>query len=171
MTTPRALLLVVFAAAAASCGSGKAPAKPPRPSPPPLAAADWLNSPPLKLADLKGKVVVLDFWSVYCGPCRKLLPHLAALYEKHKKAGLVVIGVSIDPKADVEAFLKKHPIPYPIAIDKVVEGEEQTAKAYGVVAIPTVWVIGRDGTVAWKGPGDKLTEKVILDELGAHKPR
>jgi len=166
----RLAFLALLTTALASCGSEKKPPKPAGNLAPPLDVAEWVNSKPLKLAELKGKVVVLDFWSVYCGPCRKLVPHLAGLYEKHKNNGLVVIGVSLDEKADLDPFLEKHPIPYPIAIDRIVEGEEQTAKAYGVVAIPTTWVIARDGTVAWKGPGDKLTEKLLLDELRAEKP-
>lgn len=163
-------LAVFLTAVLVSCGSAKQPRSTGRQSPPPLNVAAWLNSQPLKLSDLKGKVVVLDFWSVYCGPCRKLLPHLAELYKKHKGAGLVVIGIAIDEKPDLEDFLKKHPVPYPVAIDKIVEGEEQTANAYGVVAIPTTWVIARDGAVAWKGPSGKLTEKLILGELRAEKP-
>jgi len=162
-------LPALLIAGLASCGSEK-PAKPASQSPPPLDVAEWVNSKPLKLSELEGRVVVLDFWNVYCGPCRKLIPHLAELYQKHKDKGLVVIGISLDEKADLDPFLEKHPIPYPVAIDRIVEGEEQTAKAYGVVAIPTTWVIARDGTVAWKGPGDKLTEKLLLDELRAEKP-
>jgi len=163
--TPRIALLALLTAALASCGSEKKPSRPAGNVPPPLDVAEWVNSRPIKLAELKGKVVVLDFWSVYCGPCRKLIPHLVEVYQRHRDAGLVVIGISLDEKPDLERFLKKHPIPYPIAIDRIVEGEEQTAKAYGVVAIPTTWVIARDGTVAWKGPGDKLTEKLLLDQL------
>jgi len=137
---------------------------PEREKPAPLQAAAWLNSEPLALDALEGKVVVLDFWNTMCAPCRKLVPHLAKLYDKHKAEGLVVIGISEEEKPDVEAFLKKIPVSYPLAIDKF-SGTGQTFNAYGIGAIPTTWLIGRDGFVAWKGPGAKLTDEMILAEL------
>jgi thiol-disulfide isomerase/thioredoxin len=133
--------------------------------PPPLQASAWLNSEPLILAELKGKVVVLDFWSMYCGPCRKIMPHLSELYRKQKAEGLVVIGVTEDVKAELEGFLKENPVAYPLAVDRIVNGEGMTTNAYGIQAIPTAWLIGRDGKVAWKGHGDKLTDEMVLAEL------
>ena len=134
-------------------------------TPPPLDVAAWVNSGPLTLAALGGKVVVLDFWGTFCAPCRKLMPHLSSLYDKHKPEGLMVIGVSEDGKADIEKFAKEHKVSYPLAADRLVNGDGQTLKAYGIVAIPTACLIGRDGKIVWKGDGEKLTDQMILDEI------
>ena len=133
--------------------------------PPPLQIEAWVNSEPLELADLKGKVVVLDFWAIYCAPCVKLMPHLGELYGKHKAEGLIVIGVTENRKGEVETFAQRHKIAYPLAIDKLVEGAGQTHHAYGIVALPMAYVVGRDGRVAWQGRGDQLTAETILAEL------
>jgi len=134
--------------------------------PPALEVAGWVNTDPMTLAGLKGKVVVLDFWGIFCAPCRKLMPHLSQLYEKHRGEGLVVLGVSEDERPDIEKFAKEIEAGYPLAADRLVEGNGVTLKAYSIVAIPTVYLIGRNGKIAWIGDGPKLTDKMVLDELG-----
>jgi len=134
--------------------------------PPALDVAGWVSPEPLTLAALKGKVVVLDFWGIFCAPCKKLMPHLNQLYEKHRGEGLVVIGVSEDEKPDIEKFAKEIEVTYPLAADRLVEGNGVTLKAYHIVAIPTIYLIGRNGKIAWRGDGPKLTDKMVLDELG-----
>src|SRR5438445_2375247 len=79
-------------------------------APPALEVKGWLNTggKPVKFEELRGKVVVLDFWGVWCGPCRKAVPHLKELYEKHKDDGLVVIGVHTTAQGEKMAdFVKK----------------------------------------------------------------
>ena len=132
---------------------------------PPITIAAWFGSEPLTLDGLKGKVVVLDFWNTTCGPCRKLMPHLAELYAKHKAEGLVVIGVTEDEKGDLEPYLKDNPAGYPIAMDSLKGGTGQTFDAYKIGSIPTVCLIARDGSLAWQGPGDELTNAMVLAEL------
>ncbi|HUT34206.1 MAG TPA: TlpA disulfide reductase family protein [Planctomycetota bacterium] len=132
---------------------------------PPLAADAWFGSEPLTLEGLKGKVVVVDFWNTTCGPCRKLMPHLAEMYAKHKAEGLVVMGISEDEKADLEEFLKANPVAYPLAIDQFKGGTGVTFDAYGIRSIPTACLIARDGALVWKGPGEELTNQMVLAEL------
>jgi thiol-disulfide isomerase/thioredoxin len=134
-------------------------------APPPLDVAGWVDSEPLTLAALKGKVVVVDFWGIFCAPCKKLMPHLDQLYDKHRGAGLVVLGVSEDEKPDIEKFAKEIEVTYPLAADRLVEGNGVTLGAYKIVAIPTVYLIGRSGKIVWVGDGPKLTDKMVLDEL------
>jgi thiol-disulfide isomerase/thioredoxin len=170
-----AAILILACASLVSCSSSseEPAAKPAKAetkqaeTPPALQITDWFNAQPMTLEGLKGKVVVIDFWNIYCGPCRKLMPHLGTLYTEHKAEGLVVIGITDDVKKELEAFLAKNPVSYPIAIDKLVDGEGQTGKAYGIVALPTIWLIGRDGNVVWKGPGRKLTDAMVLAELAS----
>lgn len=143
-----------------------APKPPTRPGPPPLVVEHWLNSGPLVLDQLKGKVVVVHFWGVVNGPSRRLMPQLATLLAGHKDGGLVLIGVTEDAKADVEAFAKRHKIAYPLALD----AKGATSKAYGVEFLPTVWVIARDGAVAWKGYAEKFRDAIVLKALGDAAP-
>jgi cytochrome c biogenesis protein CcdA/thiol-disulfide isomerase/thioredoxin len=91
---------------------------------PPLdGAVEWLNSPPLKAADLRGKVVVIDFWTYSCVNCLRTLPYVRAWYEKYKDQGLVVIGVHAPEFAfetdidNVRRAVKDLKVDYPVAID------------------------------------------------------
>ena len=79
---------------------------------PEIKADGWLNSKGVTLKDLKGKVAVVEFWATWCPPCRKSIPHLAELHKKHKGDGLVIIGLSDEPKDKVEEFSKKIDMPY-----------------------------------------------------------
>ena len=105
----------------------------------------------VKLEDFKGKVVILDFWATWCGPCRMEIPGFIQLQKQYDKQGLAVIGVSLDeaePQA-VKAFMKKLGMNY-----SVVMGESQIAREYGgIEAIPTTFVIDRQGMIVAKHIG------------------
>ena len=111
--------------------------------PPALDARDWHNSAPLALADLKGKVVLLDFWGVWCGPCVAKLPAVQALHDKYKDRGLVVIGVHSADRADrLAEFLLTRKVSIPVALDA-----GKTAGRYLVEAWPSYFLIDRAGKV------------------------
>jgi thiol-disulfide isomerase/thioredoxin len=100
---------------------------------------------PLDTAALRGKVVVVDFWATWCGPCRRELPALVSLWEKHHSAGLEVVGVSLDEDLDaVTAFLDEHQIGWPTL---VADHARQLADRCGVGAIPTYLLLDREGKV------------------------
>jgi len=81
----------------------------------------------------QGKVVLLDFWGVWCGPCVKKLPATQALYEKYQDEGLVVLGIhSAQQSDDLESFLDAKELTFPIVVDT-----GKTAESYGVEAWPT----------------------------------
>jgi thiol-disulfide isomerase/thioredoxin len=106
----------------------------------------------VKLSDYKGKVVVLDFWATWCGPCRMGVPDLVAL-QKEFKDKVVVIGISLDrvsgTEKDVKAFMKEMKINYP-----VIFGTEAVTKDYGnIQAIPTSFVIDKKGNIVDKHVG------------------
>ena len=85
--------------------------------------SNWFNSAPLNMADLRGKVVLVDFWTYGCVNCVNTLPHVTELYAKYKDRGLVVVGVHTPEfpfersAANVQAALKRHGITYPVAQD------------------------------------------------------
>jgi thiol-disulfide isomerase/thioredoxin len=99
----------------------------------------------ISLASYKGKVVLLDFWATWCGPCRIEMPRVEKLYKEFKPKGLVVFGIDFaeDP-ARVKAFLAQNPYTMPILLD--VSGD--VGRAYQATGIPTLVVIGRDGKVS-----------------------
>lgn len=100
----------------------------------------------LKLSDLKGKVVIVDFWATWCPPCRKGVPDLVELKKKYGKKGFEVVGISLDApqtKGDVVPFIKDYGINYP-----VVYGNEAVTISYGgVQSIPTAFVIDKQGKI------------------------
>src|SRR5262245_58298690 len=97
---------------------------------------------PIDLKDLKGKVVVLDFWGVWCGPCRAAMPKLKQLYSQHKDDGLVIIGVHTTRQGERMAnYAKEQKLPWPVAVD--VQGK--TVKAFHVDSSPDYYLIDRSG--------------------------
>jgi thiol-disulfide isomerase/thioredoxin len=115
-----------------------------------------LNGAVVTSEQFKGKVVVVDFWATWCGPCRMEIPGYTQLVEKYGKDGLVVVGVSLDDAGVdvVRAFAKKLHMNYP-----VVMGNDEIQAAFGgMEAIPTTFLIDRAGQVRDKKVGAEPTE-------------
>ncbi|MES2794300.1 MAG: TlpA disulfide reductase family protein [Planctomycetota bacterium] len=120
---------------------------------------------PIKTAigpeNLKGKVVLIDFWATWCGPCVKKLPEVNKLQEKYSAQGLVVIGIHSSNNAEgVEKFLDTHPVQFPIVVD---DGE--TERRFAVSAFPTYYLVGRDGKVSIGFENSPPTAEQIEAEL------
>jgi peroxiredoxin len=105
-----------------------------------------LNGFALKLSDLRGKVVLLDFWATWCGPCIAELPNVKQAYEKYGKGGAFeIVGISLDQDPEqVRRFIKSQQVPWP----QIVLGPgNAVAQQYNVTAIPATFLIDRDGKV------------------------
>ncbi len=105
-----------------------------------------VNGKVVHLADYRGKVVLLDFWATWCGPCRIEIPWFMDLERKNKDRGFAVLGVSMDDEGweVVKPFLAELGVNY-----RVVMGSDSTAEAYGGVdSLPTTFLIDRDGKIA-----------------------
>ena len=137
MRATRILLALLFAMAAASAVAASAS--------PSLPAPRW----PL-LDTLHGKVVLVDFWASWCGPCLQSFPWMNGLHATHADDGLVIVAVNLDQdRALADAFMKKVPAQFRIEYDQA----GQLARAFGVEAMPTSFLIGRDGTVRARHSG------------------
>lgn len=120
----------------------------------------------VSLASLKGKVVVLDFWAVWCGPCKKAMPGVQKLHEKYKDKGVVIYGVNTWEREgnDPVAFMKDNNYSYGLLL----KGDD-VAKDYKVSGIPTFYVIDRNGKISYVGVGagdESALEKAIEAALG-----
>jgi TonB family protein len=117
-----------------------------------------LDGNQVDLQTLKGKVVLLDFWASWCGPCVAELPHIEKLHKDFKDRGLVTLGVDNEDAEIARAFIKKKGYTFTTLVD---EGKEVTMK-YGVSGIPRVFIIDRDGKVKWQTLGYGSGKEVEL---------
>jgi len=147
--------------AAAASIDDSAEAKPSVRAAPEFKAAYWLNSQPLTLEKLRGKVVVLEFWGTWCPPCRKTIPQRTRMFQAYKGKDVAFVSLTNEPKEIVEPFARKMEIPYPVG------GGSPSGKAYGVQGMPQVFIIDRSGRIVWEGsPMDGL-EEVLKKQLDA----
>ncbi len=124
-----------------------------------------LSGKPLKLADFRGKVVLVDFWATWCVPCRVEIPHFIALQKKYASQGFTLIGISMDDTAEpVPAVVKKYGINYPVAV-----GDAALAERFGgVLGLPVAIVIDRNGVIRERYDGVTSAdtfEKVVVSLL------
>jgi thiol-disulfide isomerase/thioredoxin len=122
----------------------------------------WLNSAPLNIADLRGKVVLIDFWTYGCYNCVNTLPHVTRLYDMYKDKGLIVVGVHTPEfpfeksTGNVQAALKRHGIRYPVAQDN----EYATWNAYGNQYWPAQYIVDQNGKIVFAHAGEGQYEEI-----------
>lgn len=115
-----------------------------------------MNGKDVRLADLKGKVVLVNFWATWCGPCRVEIPYFVELQEKYRSKGFFVVGISVDdPPEALPPFAKQFKINYPLVVGA---DREDVQNAFGpIFAVPISVIVGRDGRMCVKhiGPATK----------------
>jgi len=112
---------------------------------PEIDAQYWLNSPPLSLAALRGKIVIVEFWATSCPPCRTTIPHLVEMHEKFRGKGVVIISLTQEPRSKVESFARQMGMTYAVG------GGSRSGDPYGVRGIPHAFIVDPSGTIAWEG--------------------
>jgi thiol-disulfide isomerase/thioredoxin len=105
---------------------------------------------PVKLAEYKGKVVIVNFWATWCGPCKSEIPDFVKLYTQYKEKGLVIVGISIDDSPEqLQAFMREFHMNYPV-VQMRPEVEDAWGPFYGY---PTSFIVARDGSICTKHIG------------------
>jgi peroxiredoxin len=128
-----------------------------KPGPAPAWTLKDVDGQPVSSEQLKGKVIVLDFWATWCGPCRSEIPGYVELQKQSGPAGLAIVGVSLDRggPAVVKKFIADLKINY-----QIVMGDDRIAEAFGgIEAIPTTFIIDRTGTVRYRKVGAMAPEE------------
>jgi thiol-disulfide isomerase/thioredoxin len=132
---------------------------------PEIQVGAWMNSEALTLAKLQNKIVVVEFWATWCGPCVKNIPHLIELHEKYKDKGVVIMGLSDEPMSKVKGFAEKMKMTYAVGAGS------RTGSIYGVRGIPHAVVVAPGGKVVWTGHPAGGLDKAIEDALKSTPPK
>jgi thiol-disulfide isomerase/thioredoxin len=136
----------------------------------PLDIAEWVKGDAVDLAAVKGKkIVVVEFWATWCGPCRTSIPHLTELQKKFKDRGVIFVGVSDETPSKVRPFVDNmgDQMDYTVAVDRNRKTSAGYMGAYGVNGIPHAFIVDKEGRVAWHGHPMAAMDKV-LDRLAAN---
>ncbi|MEO8154855.1 MAG: TlpA disulfide reductase family protein [Rhizobacter sp.] len=157
----RVLIAVVLGGAASMAGAAAVGA----------AAPDFtlrsLEGPNMRLQEQRGKVVLVNFWATWCGPCRKEMPHLNRIADKYRASGLVLLGVNVDDDArNAAETAAKLGIKFPVLLDT----DKKVSRLYDLNSMPSTLVIDRNGRVRFLHRGyqdgyEDLYEKQIRDLL------
>lgn len=168
-----ALLLIVLLNPVSGVKAGKPGGVQPGEAAPDIFGRSLVDGRKYRVSDFRGKVLIVDFWASWCGPCVISMPELEILRSRMVRAGYAnrfeILGVNLDDDPDrATAFLKQHPVSYPVIADLLGLGSRE----YGPRKLPSAYVIGPTGTVTFiyygygKGYGTDL-ELRVLEELKA----
>ena len=149
---PSTIAVLGLLLAAAACSSRDAPGKVEIGVPAPPYRTVSLQGDSVSLAELRGKVVLLNVWATWCHPCRDEIPELREIHGKYKARGLELVGVSIDADGSddaIRAFMKDFSMEYPIWRDP----DERISAQFLVVGVPATFLIDREGILRWRKTG------------------
>jgi peptide-methionine (R)-S-oxide reductase len=140
---------------------------------PEFAKGSWINSEPLTIKDLRGRVVLIEFWTFACYNCRNTLPFVKSWHERYSSKGLTIVGVH-SPELDEEYNIDnvRHEVTslgirYPVVTDN----DYATWKAYNVTAWPTIFLLDKSGTIRWSHVGEGRYDEAeqMIQKLLAEK--
>lgn len=106
----------------------------------------------IRLSELRGEVVLINFWASWCGPCRQEMPILSELHDKYKAMGFTVLGINVEENSsDARKLLKEMPVSFPVLFDN----DSSVSKQYDVAAMPSTVLVDRDGNMRYLHKGYK----------------
>jgi peroxiredoxin len=104
----------------------------------------------VSLDDLKGQVVMINFWATWCGPCRREMPHLEALHQRYSDLGFTLLGINVeDDSRGVDKFLRETPISFEVLYDPA----NEVSAMYDVIAMPSTVMVDREGNLRYMHHG------------------
>lgn len=174
-------LTLLLAALCVSVAAGPAPAAElpplshrvtmlPEPVPAPALRLEDLDEVEVDLADLRGRLVLVNFWATWCPPCRREMPSMERLYQALKDQGLTVVAVDVGEDPDtIFAFTGQlDPSPtFPMLVDP----DGKTAEAWGVLGLPTSFVVDPEGRIVMRAVGGtEFDDPALVDALKRHLP-
>ena len=121
-----------------------------------------LDGKNLKLSEMAGNVVLINFWASWCGPCREEMPLLNALHNKYEPLGFTVLGVNVEEDVNgAKGFLKNFPVDFPVLLDNT----NKVSRQYRVIAMPTTVVVDRDGNMRYLHQGYKSGDEAKYRQM------
>jgi len=118
-----------------------------------------INDSSYTLSNMEGKVVLINFWATWCGPCRMEIPEFNQLHKSYHKKGLEILGVSVsDNKKQLKNFAKSFAVDYPLLYGGVRDINKIMKDYGGVYAVPSTFLVGKKGSIIWKYPGAILKD-------------
>ena len=103
-----------------------------------------LDGATVKLSELRGKHVIINFWATWCGPCRSEMPAIEEVYQRHRDDGLVILAINVrESNGDISPYIKKIGVTFPVLLDRT----GQVSSRYRVKAMPTTYLINPDGRI------------------------
>ena len=115
----------------------------------------------VRLSELRGQVVMINFWASWCGPCRQEMPLLEQLQQRYHRLGFTMIGVNVEQQSgDAKKFLKDVPVTFPILWDTA----NSVSRQYEVKAMPSTVIVDRDGKIRFVHPGYKSGDEAKYSE-------
>jgi peroxiredoxin len=154
---PRSILAAALLTLSLTAG-----AAPPTPAPAPDFALPSRDGSDVRLSDLKGQVVMINFWATWCGPCRQEMPLLEQLQARYEPLGFTLLGVNVEPDpAAASAWLKGVPVTFPILFDT----RNAVAESFGVQGMPSSVFVDREGRVRYVHRGYKSGDEAQYADL------
>ena len=119
------------------------------------------TGPPVTLLDFRGKVVLVDFWASWCGPCRQSFPWMSSMIDRYAAQGFVIVSIDLDKSREAaDEFLAKYRPPFIVAFDPA----GKTAEAFDVDAMPSSFIVSRDGRIVYAHQGFELSKADRIED-------
>ena len=126
---------------------------------------DTIGGNQVTLSELRGQIVVVNFWATWCLPCREETPALEKSYEQYKESGVIILGVNLtnqDSMSDIESFVQEFRLTYPILLDR--DGTVSN-HLYQIRGLPTTFFVNRDGIIRTVVVGGPMSETFIRSKI------